>query len=89
MIRERLKFYADTPRGEKNKLFCWTVSILSLQEALFRFFSEGYVIRAAWFEMLNTETGETENTRINVQKEFDTFCDLPPKERKRYIKVHH
>jgi hypothetical protein len=88
MITEKLKFYADTPRGEKNKFFCWNVSILQLEEALYRFFARGFVIRAAWYETINTETGVHENTRIrDLQGIFDRFCQLPPNKQRFYINV--
>ena len=74
MITERLKFYADT-KYDRNKLFCWKVSILDLEDALFRFYSKGWIIRAAWYESNNDETGETINQKINVQEIFDKFCD--------------
>ena len=87
MITERLKFYADTPQGTKNKLFTWNVSILRVQDALFRFFARSWTIRAAWYEVYNTETGAVNNTRINTQELFDKFCDLPTKKKQIYINV--
>lgn len=73
MIKERLKFYADTEQ-EKNKYFCWSLtSVLSLKDALWRFFDKGWAIRSAWYEKLDTETGETENYRLNVQEQFDEY----------------
>jgi hypothetical protein len=73
MIRERLKFYADTPQA-KNQYFCWSLtSVLSLKEALWRFFDKGWAIRSAWYEKIDTETGETENHRLNVQEQFDMY----------------
>ncbi len=87
MITERLKFFADT-KYDRNKLFCWKVSILNLEEALFRFFALGWSIRAAWYESINSETGETINQRIDVQAAFEKFCDLSPKNRNFHIKVH-
>jgi hypothetical protein len=87
MITEKLKFYADTPRGEKNKLFCWNVSVLQLEEALYRFFARGFVIRAAWYETINTDTGVHENSRINHQQIFDKFCQLPTRDKKRFLNV--
>jgi hypothetical protein len=88
MIKEQLKFYADTPRGDKNKLFTWDVSILTLEDALFRFFAKGWNIRSAWYNKTNTETGEVENTKIpNLQQLFEKFLSLPPKEKKIYFNV--
>lgn len=86
MITERLKFYADTPRGEENKLFCWNVSVVHLEAAIFRFFARGFEIRAAWYENTNTETGQVTNEKIPLQEYFDKFCSLSPKEQGRYIK---
>lgn len=87
MIKERIKFYADTPRGEKNKFFSWAVTILTLEEALFRFFEQGFAIRAAWYEKMDTDSGETENTRLDVQREFDKYWNLQLK-KKIHIKGH-
>ena len=86
MIKERLKFYADTPRGEVNKLFCWEVDILSLEDAIFRFFAKGFHIRAAWYEKIDAENGYMiENTKLTVQDLFDKFSSLSPKEQKVYL----
>ena len=86
MIIEKLKFYADTGL-ERNQFFCWNVSILNLQDALFRFFAKGWVIRAAWYHSFNTDTDRVVNQRINVQEQFNRFCALSPKEREIYFKV--
>lgn len=75
MFTERLKFYADTPM-EKNKYFCWKLdSILTLKEALWRFFDKGWNIRSAWYEKINLGTGEVENLKINLQTELDEYCN--------------
>lgn len=67
-MKEQLKFYADTPKGEKNKLFCFEVNILELENAIIRFLIKGFVFRAAWYQRTNTLTGEIkENTRINIE----------------------
>jgi len=86
MLKERLKFYADTPRGERNKLFCWDVSIIHLEDAIFRFFARGFNIRAAWYENTNSKTGQKENQRINIEELFDKFHSLSPKEQGLYLK---
>jgi len=86
MITEKLKFYADTPRGERNKLFCWKVSILHLEDAIFRFFARGFVIRAAWYENVNQETGQVTNERINIEELFDKFSSLSSKQKSLYLK---
>lgn len=78
MISDRIKFYADTPRGEKNKLFCFKADLLTLEETLMRFLRKKFVIRAAWFEQIDTETGELlTNQRIpteTLQSIFDKVC---------------
>ena len=86
MIMEKLKFYADTPRGERNKLFCWDVSILHLEDAIFRFFARGFVIRAAWYENVNQETGRVTNERIDTEGLFDKFSSLSSKQKSLYLK---
>jgi len=79
---ERIKFYADTPRGEKNKYFCFKTDLLNLEAALFRFFEKGFLVRAAWYEKINTETGEIENLKLDLQTSFNRFMALYPKKRK-------
>lgn len=65
-----LLFYADTPRGEKNKLFRWSiVSIIYWRQRLEYWIRKGYVIRAAYVEerIIDTGTGtliEKTNARI-------------------------
>lgn len=67
-IKEQLKFYADTPKGEKNKLFCFEVNLLELENAVKRFLIKGFNIRAAWYQKTNIITGEIkENTRLNIE----------------------
>ena len=74
----RVKFYADTPMGEKNKYFCWDIdSILSAEETVLRFMAKKWVIRAVWFENINTETGEiTDNLRFNMSDLLDKLSKL-------------
>ena len=75
MVKERLKFYADTDQA-KNQSFCWELtSILSLKDALWRFFSKGWNIRSAWYEKIDTETGEVENTKLNVSDLFLEYVE--------------
>jgi hypothetical protein len=75
MVKERLKFYADTTQA-KNQYFCWELSsILTLKEALHRFFSKGWYIRSAWYEKIDTDTGETENIKLNVPDLFSEFVE--------------
>ena len=76
MISERLKFYADTDQ-EKNKYFCWNLSsILTLKEALWRFFDKGWNIRSAWYEKIDLETGEiVENTRLQINDYLEQYLD--------------
>jgi hypothetical protein len=71
---ERLKFYADTPQ-QSNKYFCYKISsILTLKEALWRFFDKGWNIRSAWYEKIDLNTGEiVENTKMNIQEHLDEY----------------
>jgi len=80
---ERLKFYADTPQ-QSNKYFCWTLSsILTLQDALWRFFDKGWNIRSAWYEKINTGTGEVlENTKLDIHTQLNEYIDKKLKYRK-------
>lgn len=75
-IKEQLKFYADTPKGEKNKLFCFEVNILELENAVKRFLIKGFNIRAAWYQKTNIITGEIkENTRLNIENIQNSLID--------------
>jgi len=82
-ILERVKFYADTPQ-EANKYFCWQLgSLLTLKQALHRFLDKGWNIRAAWYEKVDTETGEVvENTKLNLQEIIDEYVDQKHHHRK-------
>ena len=76
LFKERIKFYADTPK-EQNKYFCFKItSILALKEALWRFFDKGWNIRSAWYEKIDLNTGEIENTRLNVQEQLDEYMKV-------------
>ncbi len=69
---ERLKFYADTPDGKKNKFFCWTINdILDLPARLNYFANKGYYIRAAWYEYVDDETKVKENQEIDLVEFFE------------------
>lgn len=49
----RLKFYADLPTGQKNVKFTWRVpNKQGCFKALQRFKAKGYVIRAAWYDIV-------------------------------------
>lgn len=73
VYKERLKFYADTPK-EKNKYFCWDINILTLKEALWRFFDKGWNIRSAWYEKIDLSTGEiVENSKLNMQSLLEEY----------------
>lgn len=73
VYKERLKFYADTPK-EKNKYFCWDINILTLKEALWRFFDKGWHIRSAWYEKIDLSTGEiVENSKLNMQSLLEEY----------------
>lgn len=77
MISERIKFYADTPNNEKNKLFCFKTDLITLKDTIKRFIIEGFVFRAAWYEKIDTSTGELiENTRIPDKTLQDIFNEV-------------
>ena len=85
---ERLKFYADTPMG-KNKYFCFKIeSIMTLKDALWRFFDKGWNIRAAFYEKKNTETGEViENSKLNIPEQLEKYLESKSdKPRKRHYR---
>lgn len=44
-----IKFYADTPRGEKNKLFRWrSFGPNGVRNCLLNHIAKGFIIKAAW-----------------------------------------
>lgn len=85
MIDERMKFYANTPRGEKNKQFCYKTNIIDLSEAIKRFYKQGFEIRALWYEKIDSDTGELlENIRVptkTLQRLFDEVYSETTKNR--------
>lgn len=84
MVKERLKFYADTDKA-KNQYFCWELSsILTLKEAIWRFFSKGWYIRSAWYEKTDTDTGETENNKLNITDLFSEFVEETKVVKRKY-----
>jgi len=67
---ERLKFYADTPNGDVNKFFCFTIpSIVEIQARLLYFMKKKWYIRSAWYECI-------ENGKVTSNQKIDlvTFC---------------
>jgi len=72
-IKEQLKFYADTPAGEKNKFFCYNgISFLNHEEKLKDFIKKGFIIKAAYLQTTNEDTGEIKNIKIsNLQYYYD------------------
>lgn len=49
MAATLVKFYADTPKGEKNKLFKWrTFGHNGVRTCLMYWMKKGFYIRAAW-----------------------------------------
>ena len=74
--RERIKFYADTPRQEKNKFFCYECSILQCKEFLYKFIFLGYNIRAAYYEKTEIDTGKVlENLKFDMFSIKDSFIE--------------
>jgi len=77
MFTERLKFYADTPRGEKNKQFCFKIGLLTLKDSIKRFIIKGFVLKSVYYEKIDTGTGELlENTRIPPETIQDIFNEV-------------
>lgn len=61
----RVKFYADTPSGDVNRLFTWQVGgIRDAGKCVARFQNKGFRIRAVYFEYLNEQGLILENFRI-------------------------
>ena len=85
---ERLKFYADNKsRSQVNKLFTFKIeSALYIGSTLLRFAKKVDVIRAAWYEFINEDTGEIENRRIDLNFFYECLNDGNYKETHELIK---
>ena len=82
-MTEKIKFYADTPKGEKNKLFVFSCNILSLEDCLYRFILKGFYIRSAYYQ-LEKDDGEIINTKIkNISDYYSKANDLSKADRLR------
>lgn len=74
MLKERVKFYADTPKGEMNKLFIFTSDTFHWEECIKRFIRKGFYIRAAWFETIDIETGEIKhNLKVPMVEIYESL----------------
>lgn len=52
-ITSRVKFYADTPLGQKNKLFTFSVpGMPGIPRLLANFIAKGFRIKAVYYEYL-------------------------------------
>ena len=65
-FKTRLKFYADTPSGQRNKLHCYECDLFNIEAMIKRFTIRGYIIRAAYFETLSDD-GKTCISNVRVQ----------------------
>jgi len=64
-MKSLLKFYADTPRGDINKLFTFKVNnTADARAALRRFDRKLFRIRAAWYQTSPKSIHGFTNTRI-------------------------
>lgn len=64
-MQAKVKFYADTPSGQTNKLFTFNVkNRQGAEKALERFKRYGCTIRAAWFETSRNAIAGYSNQRI-------------------------
>lgn len=64
-MKGKIKFYADTPRGETNKLFTFNVkNRQGATSAIERFTRNGFTIHAAWFETSRNAVCGYSNQRI-------------------------
>ncbi len=84
---EFVKFYADTPSGDKNKLFTFKTTLPDLERCLIRFILKGYYIRSAWYHV-RQPTGEIiENTRITtIPFIIDKILSMSKYELQNYLK---
>jgi len=50
---ERIKFYADTPAGEKNKFFSFNCKYHYCMCFLLKLHKKGWIIRSVYYELLS------------------------------------
>ena len=74
MILERIKGYAIFEHN-RNFPFCFKIAnSFALKGAIFRLFNKGWIIKALYYEKIDTETSEIiENTKLNLKKLQDEF----------------
>jgi len=71
MITERIKFYSDTPTGEKNKYFVFSCPFLDSMKFLMQKHSQGWHIRSAWYELYDSSRNKSIiNQRIQTPVEW-------------------
>jgi|WetSurMetagenome_2_1015567.scaffolds.fasta_scaffold1231618_1 hypothetical protein len=87
---EQIKFYADTPSGCVNKLFCFECSIIYAELFLINRTLEGWSIRAAWHQIKDNSTGNClENNKFkDLQKLKDKAHDIFDKYHIKHIKYN-
>lgn len=58
----RVKFYADTPHGDVNRLFSWKINSLNdVPACIGRFKAKGFRIRKIFFEYLDNSGKVVDN----------------------------
>jgi hypothetical protein len=73
---ERLKFYSNTPHGEINKYFCFNCKVTKIKEFLFLRLSQGYIIRAAYYEKIRvSDQVVCANRKINMKFIYNCYYD--------------
>jgi hypothetical protein len=67
--RNKVKFYADTPNNEKNKLFTFIVKdYKTALKLIFDFQKKGFNIRSAYYDFCIAQLGQRFNLQIELKK---------------------
>ena len=75
--KHQVKFYANTPRGEVNKLFVYETDMLHFERVLVTHIKSGFHIKAAWYQITRIARLKTiESMKIkDLQKYFNIATD--------------
>jgi hypothetical protein len=63
-LKHLISFYADTPKGEKNKHFTFKVTYSQRYSAVYKFIEKGFKIRACWYVLKDDSGHVLRNERL-------------------------
>lgn len=80
----RVKYYANTPEGERNKLFCWSINLFDLENHILRTLIRGYYIKSAWLEAIY-EGRKVSNKKIDLSPIREKLDNMSIEERLQLV----